>query len=279
MDPTTHELVERVLDRISRARVLVLMTARPTFESGFGGHPHVTQLTLNRLGRSYSEQIIRRLTRGKLLLGEILDEIAAKTDGVPLFVDELTKTVLESGLLTETEDAFVLDGPLTPLAIPASLHDSLLARLDRLAPIKEIAQTTACIGREFSYELLSEVGDLSESELSEGLESLVAAELAFRRGVPPKASYIFKHALVQDATYKSLLRSKRQQLHTRIAQVLEHRHPDTVDNEPELLAHHYSGAGLYDGAIAYWQKSRRTWSSALGQRGSCHAFKEGSRAD
>ena len=259
MDPTTGELVERVLDQISRTQVLVLMTARPIFQSSVRGHPHVTQLTLNRLGRSYSEQIVRRLSRGKILPDEILEEIAAKTDGVPLFVEELTKTVLESGLLRETEDAFVLDVPLPPLAIPASLHDSLLARLDRLAPIKEIAQTAACIGREFSYELLSEVGGLAESELRKGLESLVAAELVFRRGAPPTARYIFKHALVQDATYNSLLRSKRQQLHARIAQALERGHPDTVENEPELLAHHCRGAGLYEQAITYWQKA--------GQRG------------
>ena len=175
----------------------------------------------------------------------------AKTDGVPLFVEELTKTVVESGLLTDAGDHYELAGPLPPLAIPSTLHDSLLARLDRLAPVKEVAQIGAVIGREFSHELLAAVAHRSEAELQAALDQLVASELVYRRGVPPDATYSFKHALVQDTAYGTLLKSRRQQLHTRIAQVLEEQFPGAPKTQPELLAHHCTQAGLVEKAVDY----------------------------
>jgi predicted ATPase len=179
----------------------------------------------------------------------------AKTDGVPLFVEELTKAVLESGLLKDAGDHYELAGPLPPLALPSTLHDSLLARLDRLAPVKEIAQIGAALGREFSHGLLVAVADRPEAQLQAALDQLVAAELVYRRGTAPDVTYSFKHALVQDAAYGALLKSRRQQLHTRIAQVLEAQFPNIVETQPELLAQHYTGAGLTEQAIVYWEKA------------------------
>ena len=186
---------------------------------------------------------------------EVSAQIVAKTDGVPLFVEELTKTVLESGLLTDAGDHYELSGPLPPLAIPATLHDSLMARLDRLAPVKEIAQLGAVIGHEFSQELLAAVVDWPEDQLCPALDQLVASELVFRRGVPPDAVYSFKHTMVQDVAYQSLLKSRREQLHSRIAQVLEERFPETAETQPELLAQHYTAAGLHDQAVDYWHRA------------------------
>ena len=179
----------------------------------------------------------------------------ARTDGVPLFVEELTKTVLELGLLTDAGDHYELAGPLPPLAIPTTLHDSLMARLDRLAPVKEVAQIGAVIGREFSHELLAAVAPMSANQLADALEQLVSSELVFRRGHPPDAIYTFKHALVQDAAYQSLLKSKRQQLHARIAEVLEEQFPDVGDTQPEVLAQHLTEAGLAERAIPYWRRA------------------------
>jgi predicted ATPase len=180
-----------------------------------------------------------------------------RTDGVPLFVEELTKTVLESGLLSDAGDQYELSGSLPPLAIPTTLHDSLMARLDRLAPVKEVAQIGAVIGREFSHELLAAVGDRPEEQLEAALDQLVSSELVFRRGAPPDATYMFKHALVQDAAYQSLLKSRRQQLHAGIAEVLEERFPDVARTRPELLAHHSAEAGLAEKAILYWERAAR----------------------
>jgi predicted ATPase len=174
---------------------------------------------------------------------------------VPLFVEELTKTVLESGLLRDAGDHYELSGPVPPLAIPATLHDSLLARLDRLAPVKEIAQIGAALGREFSHALLAAVADRSEPELQAALDQLVAAELVYRRGAPPDATYSFKHALVQDAAYDTLLKSRRQQLHARIAQVLKTQFPETAETQPELLAYHCAQAGLAETAVGYWYRA------------------------
>ena len=179
----------------------------------------------------------------------------ARTDGVPLFVEELTKTVLESGLLTDAGDRYELSGPMPALAIPVTLHDSLMARLDRLAPLKEVAQTAAVIGREFSHDLLAALSPLPRPELDAALDQLVAAELVFRRGTRPEAVYSFKHALVQDAAYQSLLKSKRQQLHGRIAQMLVERFPATVSTEPEIIAYHFNEAGMAKDAIEYWHRA------------------------
>jgi len=192
----------------------------------------------------------------------------AKTDGVPLFVEELTKMVLESGLLQEREDHYVLTGPLPPLAIPTTLHDSLMARLDRLAAVREVAQLGATLGREFTYELLQAVWTLDEETLQRGLRRLVDAELIYQRGVPPQARYVFKHVLIQEAAYQALLKSTRQRYHQQIAQVLETRFPDTVKTQPELLAYHYTEAGLSAKAVGYWQRAgQRALAGSFGFRG------------
>jgi class 3 adenylate cyclase/predicted ATPase len=252
IDPTSQELLDLMVDRVQSQHILIVITHRPVFAAPWGGHPHVTSLSLNRIGRQASQTMVSALTGNKPLPDEVLDQILAKTDGVPLFVEELTKTVLEAGLLEEQADRYVLSGPLPSLAIPATLHDSLIARLDRLSPIKEIAQTAATIGREFSHELLAAVCLVEDEELTDALEQLLDAELIFRRGAPPNARYSFKHALVQDAAYESLLKSRRQQLHETLAQVLEAQFPDTRETQPELLAHHFTEAGLIERALEYW---------------------------
>ena len=194
-----------------------------------------------------------KLTGGKALPVEVLEQILAHTDGVPLFVEELTKSILESKLVRDAGDRYLLDGPLPVLAIPTTLRDSLIARLDRMAPIREVAQIGACIGREFSYELLAAVSPLNGKKLDEALEQLTGSGLLFRRGAPPAATYTFKHALVQDAAYESLLKSKRTQLHIQIAQTLERDFSERVANEPETLAHHYMEATRFEQAAVYWR--------------------------
>jgi predicted ATPase len=181
--------------------------------------------------------------------------VVRKTGGVPLFVEELTKTVLETDLLCEHEDHYELTGPLPPLAIPTTLHDSLMARLDRLAPVKMVAQLGATIGRQFSYELFRAVSPLDEPTLQQGLRQLVEAELLYQQGSAPQAMYTFKHALIQDTAYQSLLRSTRQQFHQRIAQVLAEQFPETAETQPELLAHHYAEAGRTEQAVGSWQQA------------------------
>ena len=238
IDPTTLEMIEQGLDRSAAARLLLLLTSRPDRQPALAAHPHVTRLTLNRLGRAGVEAIVARLG-GDRLPGETINAIIARTDGVPLFVEELTKAVLETG---ET-------------AIPASLHDSLMARLDRIPEVKEFAQIAACIGREFDYPLLASVVDWSEPDLRSALDKLAAAELIFRRGTPPDARYVFKHTLVQDAAYQSLLKGRRQQLHGRIAEILEERFPDKAETEPELLARHFTAAGLTEAGVHYWERA------------------------
>src|SRR5437667_11477777 len=188
--------------------------------------------------------MIAGVTGGKDLPQEIADQIVDHTDGVPLFVEELTKAVVESGMLTDAGDRYTAAGPVTPLAIPATLQASLLARLDRLAPVREVAQVGAALGRQFSHELISAVAAMPPAQLDDALAQLVSAELIYRRGTPPDAEYTFKHALVQDAAYSTLLRSRRQQLHARVAATLEGRFPEIVAAQPALLAHHCEEAGL-----------------------------------
>lgn len=253
VDPTSLELLDLLLDAITDHRILVLSTARPTFDYGFGGHPGVTRLALNRLGRSMVSAIAGKLTGGKALPDEIIEVIAKRTDGVPLFVEELTKTILESGAMKEENDRFVLDGPLSAVAIPATLHDSLMARLDRQQPIKEVAQNAACIGREFHHGLLAQVSKLSEGELSQALDGLITAELIYRRGVPPEATYTFKHALVRDAAYDSLLKERRRAIHTRVLIALE----TDADAAPELLATHAEAADQTQRAIDLWEEAAK----------------------
>jgi predicted ATPase len=214
-------------------------------------------LALTRLGRREGAALVDRVVGGKPLPAEVAAQIVGKTDGVPLFVEELTKTVLESGLLTDAGDRFELVGPLRPLAIPSTLHDSVLARLDRLAAVKEVAPIGAALGREFAHALLAVVAERPEGELQTALDRPVAAELVYRSGAPPEATYGFKHALVQDAAYGTLLRSRRQQLHARIAEVLERQFPQSAEIPPELLAHHCTQAGLSEKAVDYWYRAGR----------------------
>jgi class 3 adenylate cyclase/predicted ATPase len=255
IDPTSLELLGLLVERVRALPVLVVVTFRPEFRPPWIGQPHVTSLTLNRLSRRHGTAIVERLTDGKTLPAEVLEQIVAKTDGVPLFVEELTKTVLESGLLREEDDRYALQGPLPPLAIPASLHDSLTARLDRLVPVKELAQIGAAIGREFPYELLAAVAPLRQNELHEALARLEEAELVFRRGAPPHATFTFKHALVRDAAYDSMLRGKRQQVHAAIARVLEERSAVDAGVLPEVVAYHRTEAGLAERAVGHWWRA------------------------
>ncbi len=274
-DPSTLELLDMVVERARGLPVLVVMTHRPQFTPPWSGQAHVTALPVNRLGRRQGAAMALRVTGGKALPAEILDQILERTDGVPLFLEELTRTMLESGLMTDAGDHYELAGPLPPLAIPANLHNSLMARLDRLATVKELAQIGAVIGREFSHELLAAVADRPQEQLESGLDQLVASELVFRRGSPPDATYSFKHALVKDAAYQSLLKSRRQQLHARLAQVFEERFPAVVETQPELLAYHLTEAGLDARAADAWARAGR---AALGRSAMREAANSLSRA-
>src|SRR5262245_2665556 len=255
VDPSTLEWLSLLVDQGPTTRILALYTYRPAFSPPWTGRSHLTSVTLHRLTRSQAAEMIRRVAHHKALLPAVVAQIVAKTDGVPLFVEELTKMVLESGLLQEREEHYALTGPLPALAIPATLHDSLMARLDRLATVKGLAQLGATLGREFAYDLLQAVSPWDDETLHHGLQQLVAAEFLYQQGLPPHATYRFKHALIQEAAYQSVLRSTRQQYHQRIAQVLEAQFPERCATQPELLAHHYTEAGLAEQAIGYWQRA------------------------
>jgi class 3 adenylate cyclase/predicted ATPase len=255
VDPTTLEFLRLVVDQGPTARVLALLTFRPDFSPPWTGRAHLTQVTLTRLPRRQAAEMTDRVAHGKALPPEVVAQVVAKTDGVPLFVEELTKMVLESGLLQEREERYELTGPLPPLAIPTTLHDSLMARLDRLATVKTLAQLGATLGREFSYALLHAVSPWDEETLQRGLHQLVEAEFVYQQGLPPHATYIFKHALIQDAAYQSLLKSTRQRYHQHIAQVLEEQFSEICETQPELVAHHYTEAGLSAQAIPYWLRA------------------------
>ncbi|MEX2648022.1 MAG: AAA family ATPase [Alphaproteobacteria bacterium] len=252
VDPTTLELLDLLVTRIEDLRSYMVMTTRPEFVSPWPGRPHVTTLSLNRLSKRQGALMVEGVTGGKTLPPEVMEQVVARTDGVPLFVEELTRMVMESGLLREEAGGYVLDGPLPPLAIPATLHDSLMARLDRLAPAKEVAQTAAAIGRTFSHDLLATVAAMDEDKLIQALGQLVDAGLLFRQGTPPAATYTFKHALVQSAAYESLLKSQRQRFHAAIAEAMATRFADMAVTAPELVAHHYAEAGLTDRAVPLW---------------------------
>jgi class 3 adenylate cyclase/predicted ATPase len=257
IDPTSRELLDLTVERIRSLPALLIVTFRPEFQPPWTDQQHVTMLTLNRLGRREGTVLVRQVTGGKVLPDEVVAQIIERTDGVPLFLEELTKTVLESGLLREESDRYVLDRALPPLAIPTTLHASLLARLDRLGSVRLVAQIGAAIGREFSYTLLRSVSRLPEDKLRNSLAHLVASELVVQRGTPPNTVYSFKHALVQDAAHSTLLRSSRQQLHAQIAEVLETHSPELMDSQPELFAQHYAEAGLAEKSVAYWSKASR----------------------
>jgi predicted ATPase/class 3 adenylate cyclase len=252
IDPTSLELLAATVERVPQLRALLLATARPEFTLPWPSYPHMTTLPLTRLGRRDGAALVEQVTGGKTLPKEVMDQILARTDGVPLFIEELTKTVLESGMLQKRHGQYVLEGPLQSLAIPTTLHASLMARLDRLAPVREVAQIGAVVGRDFHYELLNAVAGLPRERLEEALGQLVRSELIFRRGEIPHAVYTFKHVLVRDAAYTSLLKSRRVHLHAAIANALEQQFPEIVQAQTETLAHHLTEAGLIEKASGYW---------------------------
>jgi class 3 adenylate cyclase/tetratricopeptide (TPR) repeat protein len=252
MDPTTLELLDRTIARITELPILVIVTYRPEFQPMWIGQPHVTLHALSRFDRRDSEAIIIGATGGRPLPKELTEQILARTDGIALFIEELTRMLLESGLLREESGQLLLDGPLPSLAVPTTLQASLVARLDRLASVKDVAQIGATIGREFTYELISEVAAIDEKELQNALERLTESGLVQRRGLPPSVTYAFKHALVQDAAYNTILKSRRQQLHARIANSIVVRFPSLAQAEPEVVAHHYQLGGDPKSALTYW---------------------------
>ncbi len=254
VDPTSLELLAATVERIPRLRALLLLTARPEFTPPWPSYPHVTTIPLTRLGRRAGAQLILRVA-GKTLPKQVINEILARTDGVPMFIEELTKTMLESGLLQERDGQYVLKQPLPSLAIPTTLHALLMTRLDRLAPARVVAQIGAVAGREFHYELLNAVAGLPREKLEEALSQLVRSELIFRRGEIPHAVYTFRHTLVRDAAYAGLLKSRRGQLHAAIAHALEQQFPDIIQTQPETLAHHLTEAGVIEKAIGYWLRA------------------------
>jgi tetratricopeptide (TPR) repeat protein len=252
-DPTTLEVLDLLIDQVKTVPLLIVLTHRPEFHSRWSGQGHVGALNLSKLTRTQSAAMISALADGKTLPAALVEQILTRTDGVPLFVEELTKSILESGELTEVGDRYEYGGLTRAVTIPATLRDSLMARLDRFMPVKEVAQIGAAIGRKFSYELIAAVAPMAQAKLDDALARLCESGLAFRRGTPPDAVYTFKHALVQDAAYDSLLRSRRQDLHAKIARVIEQRFPNVTITEPEVLAHHLTAAGLADAAIPLWQ--------------------------
>ncbi|OBB15863.1 hypothetical protein A5662_06490 [Mycobacteriaceae bacterium 1482268.1] len=273
VDPTTLELLSLLVDQVHDAPILALFTCRPDFSSPWTDHPNVTEVGLARLPPSEAAELTSRVAGGKSLPEELLAQVVSKTDGVPLFVEELTKMLIESGLLAERADRYELMGPLPPLAVPNTLHDSLMARLDRLSAVKGLAQLGATLGRQFTYALLEAVAPWDSGTIRDGLQHLVEAEFLFQQGDPPQATYRFKHALIQDAAYQSLLKSTRQQHHQRIADVLESRFPEVVATQPELLAHHYTEAGLGTRALPYWRAAgQRALERSANREAAVHAL-------
>jgi predicted ATPase len=254
-DPSTLETLELFVEQAPTAAMLHVLTFRPEFEPPWPLRSHLTPITLNRLERAQVEALVERQAGGKGLPVEVVAHIVGKTDGVPLYVEELTKMLLGSELLREEAEAYVLTGPLLTVAIPDTLQDSLMARLDQMNTAKEVEQLGSVLGREFAYEMLEALSSQDEETLQTGLAQLVAAELLYQQGRPPRAKYLFKHALIQDTAYASLLRSTRQRVHRQIAELLEARFPETVERQPEVVAHHYTEAGLHEPAIIYWQQA------------------------
>jgi predicted ATPase len=253
-DPTTLETLDLLIHRMRNAPLLVVVTHRPEFGPRWSHHGHVAALGLTKLTRAQSTALASRLIGGKALPADLLEQILQKTDGVPLFVEELTKSLLESGALRDAGDRWDYAAPAAGLSIPPTLRDSLMARLDRFAPVREVAQIGAAIGREFSYALLAAVPPHAAPELDRALAQLTLSGLAFQHGTPPDAVYTFKHALVQDAAYDSLLKRRRQELHGKIAKAIEARFPTIGETKPELLAHHYTEAKQADKVATRYEK-------------------------
>ena len=254
-DPTTLELLTIVMSKVRRAKVLVVLTFRPEFEPPWSDQPNLDMIPLGRLSRTHVQAVAKGVAGGKALPREVTEQVVRRTDGVPLFIEELTKSLLESGLLQLRQHEYELARALPSATIPGTLQDSLMARLDRLSKAKSVAQLGATLGREFSYKLLQAVSPLTDATLQNELKRLEEAELLYREGLPPEARYIFKHALIQEVAYESLLKGTRREFHEHIAKVLENQFPSTTESAPELLAHHYSQAALAERAIPYWMRA------------------------
>ena len=255
IDPTSIALIDRIIRRIVDLPVMIIVTYRPEFAPPWLDLGHVTLLNLNHMGRSQAVELIHKTAGGRTLPEAIVAQIATKSQGVPLFIEEITRAILESGDLEEDGGRYVLRGSIRDFAIPSTLRDSLIARLDRLGVAKDVALTASIIGREFSYELLEAVARLPQATLLEGLEQLVRSDMLGQRGAPPRSRYVFKHALIRDAAFQSVLNARKRELHERIAEVLAGRFPEVAETEPELLAHHYTEANLVDRALAYWRRA------------------------
>ncbi len=257
IDPTTRELLDLCIARVPASRCLVLLTCRPEVQYGWAARAEVTALALNRIGRRQSAELVQSVAGGTRLPQEVLEQIVGRTDGVPLFIEELTKAVLESGLLRKTAEGYVLAGPLPPLAIPTTLQDSLLARLDHLGPAKELAQIGSVIGRDFSRAAVAALSPLDAGGIDGALQQLVAAGLVYQHGQSKGATFTFKHALVQEAAYGTILLSRLRHLHARCAEALQVIAPELVEREPEVLAHHYTEAGFAERAVELWLAAGR----------------------
>ena len=255
IDPTSIELMDRIIRRVVDLPVMIIVTYRPEFTPRWLDLGHVTTLNLNHLERSQVVALVRNTAGGKALPGAIVEQIAAKSQGVPLFIEEITRAILESGDLEEDGERYILRGSIRDFAIPSTLQDSLIARLDRLGVAKDVALTASIIGREFSYELLHAVASVSQATLLVGLEQLVRSDLLGQRGTPPQSRYIFKHALIRDAAVLSILNARKRKLHQSIAEVLANRFPEVAETEPELLAHHFTEANMADQALGYWRQA------------------------
>jgi predicted ATPase/class 3 adenylate cyclase len=254
-DPSSLELLALEIEQAPTAPILNVLTFRPEFAPPWPQRAHMMPLTLNRLERPEVEALIGQHTGGKALPEEVVEHIVDKTDGVPLYVEELTKAILEADFLREHDGGYRLTGPMSAITIPATLQDSLMARLDRLPNIREVAQLGAVLGREFVYEMVQAIASMEETTLQNGLDHLVAAELLYQRGRPPRAKYVFKHALVQDAAYQSLLKRTRRYYHRQVAELLENRFPEIVQTQHELVAYHYTEAGQAEQAVEHWYKA------------------------
>jgi class 3 adenylate cyclase len=276
IDPTSRELLDLMVDRVRHLPIVLVVTFRPEFAAPWGGQPHVTTLSLNRLGGRDAAALVLGLTGNTPLGSEVVAEIVERTDGVPLYVEELTKAVIERGEQDRQVGAVLSASPLPALAVPPTLHASLVARLDRIGgAAREVAQIGAVLGREFSYELIEPMAQRNSAELQNALSRLTEAGLLFCRGVAPHASYLFKHALVQDAAYGTLLRSRRQELHARVAAVLEADFSDLVERQPELLAHHLTGAAQTERAVTQWLIAGQFAAARLAPREALRHFDRG----
>src|SRR5580700_4734122 len=274
-DPTTLETLGMLIEQAPTAAMLVVATYRPELTPPWPQRSHMTPITLNRLERPEVETMVGHLAGGRSLPAEVVDHIVAKADGVPLYVEELTKAILGSGVLEARGDAYVLSGSLAQLHIPATLQDSLMARLDRAPRLREVAQLGSVLGREFAYDMISALAGIEEDMLQSGLGQLVVDELLYQRGRPPRSRYLFKHALIQDVAYQSLLKRTRQQYHKRAAKLLEDRFCGVAGTQPELVAHHYTEASCPAPAIAYWHKAGMAAASTSANLEAIDQFRRG----